>query len=128
MLILEGFGRSGDMRRIHDYHQDTPKLYMRVNVLLLVPLFLVTGFLGIGAIAAVFSQPRREMVLQVPVCVAHLMRVARARESGARSAFGPTEAKLRLGIKKVYVEDQERLKFSMNAADSVPYDANVKWV
>lgn len=127
MLLLEGFGRTADLRRMRDYRQDKFRLHTNVNVPLLVPLFIVTGMLGVGSIVAACSQPKRGMVLQVPVSIEQLMRALRARETGEKSAFGPGEAKLRLGIERVNMNDQEMQKFSVDVTKSVPYDAAVPW-
>lgn len=128
MLVLQGFGRSDDLRRIRDYRQDEVKLYTEVNVYLLIPLFIVTGVLGIGIAVAAWSHPFRGMVLRIPVSIEQLMCALQARDAGAKFTFGPVKAELRMGIERISINHQERQKFSVDTSKTVPYNAEIPWV
>lgn len=128
MLLLEGFGAKEDLHVIRDYRKDKPKLYTQVKLELFIPLLLVTGVLGFGAIVAALWQPKRRMVLQVAVCMEQLIRIARARETGDNLPFGPPDAELRMGTMRVDVCGEQGQMFSVNTKYSEPYDDNVPWV
>lgn len=128
MLLLEGYGRDADLRRVRDFRQDEVKIYTAVNVLWLTPLTIVVGLLVVGAIAAKLRQPKHSMVFQVPVSFGQLMSCARAREADVgATAFGHPAAKLQMGIVTVYEDDAERQKFSINASETVPYNTEAGW-
>lgn len=127
LLLLEGCGRSEDLRSIRDYRQDKPKLYTQVSIPLLIPLFTATGVLGLGAIVAALWQPKRHMVLQAPVTMDQLMRVTRAREAGVNLPLGPPEAELRMSIMRVDVCGEQGQMFSVNTKTSDQYDENIPW-
>lgn len=99
-----------------------------MNVYLLIPLFIVTGVLGIGIAVAAWSHPFRGMVLRIPVSIEQLMCALQARDAGAKFAFGPVKAELRMGIERISINHQERQKFSVDASKTVPYNAEIPWV
>lgn len=126
MLLLEGFARNADLQSIRDYRQDTTKLVTQVDERLFIPLLFATVVLVAGAIAAAVSQPKRDMVLQVPVSTQQLMSCARAREAGDdMSAFGHSQGTLRMGIMKDGEDGEKKQKFSVNAQYAVPYNPKV---
>lgn len=122
MLLLEGFGRSADLGRIRDHREDKPKLHTQVNILLLIPLLFVTIVLGVRGIAAVLRHPKRAMVLQVPVCTDQMMRYASEMEAGVKS-----DAKLRMGIEKVYVRAEKKQRFSAYSTKPALYNPMIPW-
>lgn len=129
MLILEGFGRNADLRRIRDHRKDEGITYTRVNVIIFLPLLIAPIAMSAGAIVAAWSQPKRRMVLQVPVCTQQLMSCARAREADVGEAlFGYPQAKLQMGIIRDFEEDEEMQKFSVDASKTVPYEPKVRRV
>lgn len=69
------------------------------------------------------------MVLQVPVSTGQLLSCARARAAGTGEvAFGHAQAKLQMGIVKYYEDGEEKQKFSVDAAKTVPYEPTTRWV